>query len=649
MMAIKKNICKKDLLKLPVIFIFLMCFNCLVKAQTTPSQNTISVIQNGNPSDIQLTNFIGEKIDLCIERQVKTRNVSDLVAPFYNKTEVRWWQSEFWGKWMLSAVLSYRYTNDPVLLDSIQFAVKGLLGSQSPNGYIGNYSEDAQLEQWDVWGRKYSLLGLLAYYDLTGDKKVLKACSDVANHLMTQVGPGKVNIVSTGNYLGMASSSILEPILYLYQRTKDKRYLDFAEYIVGQWETEDGPQLISKAEAGIPVAERFPHPRTMGKSWFGVSNGQKAYEMMSCYEGLLELYKITKNEKYLSAVEKTVESIIDAELNLAGSGSAFECWYHGKELQTRPTYHTMETCVTMTWMKLCQNLLGITGNPVYADHIEKTAYNAMLASMKDDASEIAKYSPLEGQRHPGENQSGMLINCCNANGPRAFALLPQVAVMQSSDNEIFVNLYTGFSSTINLSRKTKVQINQQTNYPVDGKVEMEISIDKPQNFTVALRIPEWSLDNSITVNGEKLSGEIIPGSYHKINRQWKKNDKIVLDLDVRGRLVKYKGYFAIEKGPVVLARDSRFDDGFIDEAAQVSANDNYVELIPVSEKPRGIWMAFTAPLVLGTDLEGDAKIPKQIHFCDFSSAGNTWSHDVRYRVWIPETLNATRAEYKSYN
>lgn len=75
-------------------------------------------------------------------------------------------------------------------------------------------------------GRKYTSLGLIAWYDLSGDKKALEAACRVVDHLMTQVGPGKVDIVSTGNYIGMPSSSVLEPVMYLYNRTKEKRYLD---------------------------------------------------------------------------------------------------------------------------------------------------------------------------------------------------------------------------------------------------------------------------------------------------------------------------------------------------------------------------------------------------------------------------------------
>jgi len=627
--------------KLVVVFLLFVSFSLSAQTKFLPD-----VLLNGDPSSIKLSDYIGDRINACIESRVKGQNVIHLIQPFYNKTETRLWQSEFLGKWLLGAVLSYRYTQDPILLDSIKTGVNGLLGSQLPNGYIGNYAETAQLQQWDVWGRKYSMLGLLTYYDLTGDKKALEAVKRVANHLMTQVGPGKTNIVATGNYLGMASSSVLEPIMFLYRRTNDAQYLDFAKHIVAQWETETGPQLVSKAEAGIPVANRFPHPKDLKRSWFSAYNGQKAYEMMSCYEGLLELYKVTNEPRYLSAVEKTVQSIIDTEINIAGSGSAFECWYHGKPQQTRPTYHTMETCVTITWMKLCQTLLCLTGNPMYADQIEITAYNALLASMKDDASQIAKYSPLEGQRHPGEEQCRMHINCCNANGPRGFALLPQIAVMQNG-RELFVNLYTGFEASVDLDKKTKIKLNQQTTYPADGKITIAVESAKPENFTVALRIPAWSKDNSVLVNDEKVEG-IEAGAYYKINRTWKKGDVITLNLDVRARVVNQNGYAAIVKGPVVLARDTRFADGFVDEAARIVDKEGYVELRPVTNKPSGIQMAFTAPLVLGTDLEGESRQPRQVYFCDFASSGNTWKPDVRYRVWIPETLNVQNMEYKPY-
>ncbi|MFA5329414.1 MAG: beta-L-arabinofuranosidase domain-containing protein [Prolixibacteraceae bacterium] len=594
------------------------------------------------PSSMKISGYLGEKIDLCINQRIKKEDVNMLVEPFKTRTEKHLWQSEFWGKWILSAIAACEYNHDPEMLKIVQEAANGLMATQTPDGYIGNYAPDSQLKDWNIWGIKYTLLGLQAYYDLTKDKKALDAACKLADYLLTQVGSGKADIVQTGNYRGMPSSSVLEPMVLLYRRTGENRYLDFAKYIAEQWETPDGPKLIGKALDGINVADRFPHPKT----WWSWENGQKAYEMMSCYEGLLELYRITGEASYLKSAEMAVQNIIDTEINAAGSGTAFECFYHGAQRQTEPTYHTMETCVTFTWIKLCNNLLRLTGNPMYADQIEKATYNALLASMKFDGSQIAKYSPLEGMRHEGEQQCGMHINCCNANGPRAFTLLPKLALM-TGKNEIVFNLYSQSDADLQLNPKNKISISESTTYPVAGKIEITIRPEKPETFTLALRIPEWSKQSTVLVNGTSMEG-VRSASYFRIERAWKAGDKVELNLDMNGRLITLNGYQAILRGPVLLARDSRFDDDFVDETAVIQAKDDAVELLPSKKKPENIWMAYTAPLVLGTDLEGEFRNPRPVYFCDFASAGNTWSYEARYRVWIKQTLNVMNTVYKPY-
>jgi uncharacterized protein len=608
-----------------------------------PVQNTINDKLTLLPaSSVKIMGYLGDKINLCIEKRIKAEDPDYLVEPFRHKSETKLWQTEFWGKWIQSAIAAYEYNHDPDLLKMIQRAISGLLSTQMPNGYIGNYSDAAELKQWDIWGRKYTLLGLLAYFDITGDKNVLAASRRLADHLLSQVGPGKADIVKTGNFKGMPSCSILEPMVSLYRHTGDIRYLDFAKYIVQQWETPDGPRLISSALAGVPVSGRFPHPA----SWWSYENGQKAYEMMSCYDGLLDLYKITGEPSYLKAVKMSVSNIIDEEINIAGSGSSFECWYKGAKYQNEPTYHTMETCVTMTWMKLCFNLLRVTGDPAYADEIEKSAYNALLASMKYDGSMIAKYSPMGGIRHEGEEQCGMHINCCNANGPRAFMMLPRFAVMNATDG-IYINIYCHGEASIPYNSKDKVTITQETNYPLSDKIEITVIPEKPGVFTIALRIPSWSRNTVLTINGEAIP-DVTAASYKKITRPWNKGDKIELKLDMRGRLVTMSGQQAIVRGPIVLARDTRFKDGFVYESAVIRDQGGYVDLKPSASKPSEVWMSFTAPLILGTDLEGDFKNPKQISFCDFASAGNTWDENSRYLVWIPKTLDVMKTEYMAY-
>ncbi|MFA6820017.1 MAG: beta-L-arabinofuranosidase domain-containing protein, partial [Bacteroidaceae bacterium] len=432
---------------------------------------------------------------------------------------------------------------------------------------------------------------------------------------------------------GMASSSILEPVMLLYRRTMNKKYLDFAKFIVSDWEQNGGPQLIAKAN--VPVGRRFPVKGAT--QWWTRDNGQKAYEMMSCYVGLLELYKVTHNEDYLKTVETVVRHIMDEEINICGSGAAFECWYGGNKRQTRPAYNSMETCVTFTWMQLNERLLQITGNPLYADNIENTAYNALLAAMKGDASQIAKYTPLEGFRHQGGNQCGLNINCCNANAPRAFAMIPRVAYMTRGADSIEINLYSPSTAQIQLG-KNMVELQMATNYPVTDSIEITINPQHVGKFNLCLRIPEWSQKTNLFVNGQKVQN-ITSGSYCTLNRTWQKGDKITLQLDLRTRLYELNGMQALKRGPITLARDSRFQDGTVDETAIIQANNGFVDAQPVAPQ-QGMWMAFTVPIVMGTDQENFGT-PRAIHFCDFASAGNSWDQQQRYRVWLTKTIDPT--------
>ncbi|GEO10154.1 glycoside hydrolase family 127 protein [Segetibacter aerophilus] len=585
-----------------------------------------------------MTGFVGQRLNASYKNRILAQDVNRLIEPFKNRTEDRCWQSEFWGKWFTSAVQAYNYRRDPSLKSKIDAAVAELIKTQTPDGYIGNYADAKHLEQWDIWGRKYCMLGLLSYYDLTGDKKSLLAAGKVANHLMNELAYKNVKIVQKGNHRGMAASSVLEPITMLYARTNDKRYLDFAEEIVSEWESPNGPQLISKAD--VNVGERFPIPE---KNWFGYEQGQKAYEMMSCYEGLLELYRLTGKEAYRTAVEKVWENIKNTEINVAGSGSSMEAWFGGKKLQPLISMHYQETCVTATWIKLSQQLLRLTGEAKYADAIEKSFYNALLGSMLPDGSSWAKYSPILGIRNEGEDQCHMGLNCCVASGPRGLFTLPLTTVMSDQDG-IAVNFFSPGVYKAKTPGKQTIELVQETDYPVGGIINLAVKISKPEAFDVNIRIPEWSNKTTLTVNGEAIEN-VPPGKFAQVKRVWKTGDKITLTLDMRGRLETIAGlpsYQAILRGPIVLARDKRMTgDADVDETiTPLLTKDGFVplEMVP-SINNESIWMSFKTPCMVGSYRAEASGKPVSLTFCDYSSAGNTYSEDSRFRVWFPQLLD----------
>lgn len=584
------------------------------------------------PGAVHIGGHVGSQIDLSIRQRVAAQDVEELLRPFRERKDTRQWRSEFWGKWITSAIAAYRYTGDPKLRAIIDRAVKGLLATQSADGYIGTYPDGGHLQNWDVWGRKYTLLGLLAWYDVTGDRALVTAAQRHADFMLSEVGPGKASPFTNDMWGGMASSSVLEPTVLLYRRTAEPRYLEFARYLVDLWSSPQGPDLLRKALAGVHVFQMFAGPKPVVKGFMDQGHA-KAYEMMSCYEGLAELYRVTGTPEYVAAVRKVYQDIRQTEITVIGSGSDWERWCGGHNRQTQPWRMGMETCVTVTWLKFAAQLLRLTGEPAYADDLEQGMYNALLGAQALDGTWWCHHSPLAGRRERAPEQCGMHQNCCVANGPRGLTLLPQVAVMAGREGPV-VNLYGQISATAKLASGNSVRIEQDTDYPAGDLIRIRLTPQQPEQFTLRLRIPQWSAKTSLAVNGQ-AQPEPQPGRYATLARAWKPGDLVTLRLDLRARLITAPSdptHYAVVRGPVVLARDRRLDSGDLDAPAAIVADAaGYVRLVRDAKTLENVWLQFRVPLQPGADGK-----PAELRMCDFSSAGNTWSEASQYRVWIAQ-------------
>lgn len=601
--------------------------------------------QGNGVKEVKLAGYIGGRIDGCIEKRVLGQSVDELVEPFKAQDETQGrWASEFWGKWIQGAVASYEYNHDPALLEKIKEGERKLIATQLADGYIGDYDKEHQLHGWDVWGRKYTLLGLVKCYRLTGNKEALEAACKLLDYTISQIGPdSSTPIYKTGYYRGMPPLSILEPVTYLYDETGKPAYLQFAKLIAKQMNSPEGPMLIDKADT--PVSQRFV--LKPGDSWWSFDNGQKGYEMMSCYIGLLEMYRLTGNSQYLQVALTTWNHILREEINITGGACSLECWYGGHGKQTHPASHTMETCVTFTWMQFCERLLQITGDTKYVDQIERTMYNALMASMKHDNSQIVKYVPLEGFRREGEHQCDVHINCCNANAPRAFAMIPRITYRVPNRDRIDVNLYMPSQAILQIGKRT-FTLTQQTGYPASNEVKITVTPDKTTQANIALRIPGWTPNAIVKVNGETMKG-VASGEYYVINRQWNAGDEITLTMEMPAHLVSLNQSVAIERGPIVYARDSRFNDGFVDEVVTIPNKDGIIQM-KTEENEKDMWITVSVPMVRGTynDTSTDTR---HIRLCDFASAGSTWDERIRYRVWLPKLYtpdNPKSGQFQGY-
>lgn len=595
-----------------------------------------NALEPAPPQSVTITGHLGDKLNLCINNRVLVQDISAVVDPYQVKTETgrKDWRCEYWGKWYTSLALADAYHSTPKSREVVTTAAKALIATAAPDGYLGTRTPQHRLEGWDVWGGKYALLGVLAYYDRTRDPEALTAARREADVLIDELGPGKTNIEDVGEWKGLPASSVLEPIVQLYERTGDQKYLEFARHIVASWKKPsnklpNGMRLIDDAAAGrLPVQLCAP----------------KSYEMMSCFEGLCELYRATGDRKYLDASIKLADGVNRDEVTLVGCGTSGELWFSGHKKQTGVVSKPMETCVTATWMKLEYQLLRLTGDSKYADELEKNLYNGLLGAMMKDGSWWAYFSGLMGVRVPSYVQHDDLnLSCCVVNGPRGLLLTPFWAYMTNANGPV-VNLYASGTARLTTpgGQPVTLQIPAQIrgDYPVADHVKIAVKLDKPEEFSITLRIPQWSLQTDVRVNGEKA--DVHPGSYAAIHRLWKAGDEVSITFDMRGRILDApdgNGQIALARGPIILSLDNRFTPALATGSASIDRrNSPYIELTPNPEAAAriGAWMAFDAP-VTGTGA------PATLTFTDYADAGSDFSKENSFRTWLPQPLDLKSA------
>ena len=562
-----------------------------------------------------LKGMVGARLDAMIANDIRRVDWRHLDFPFTQKTETgSWdviqpgiWQTEFWGKYMQAAVPLAHYADDAALKARIGESVRRVLATQQTDGYVGNYRPGNRGTVCDVWGAKYVMMGLLHWYDQTKDKASLDGASKLADWVMSEFGSGKRSLGAEGPFCGLMNCSVLEPIVWIYRRTRESKYLDFAKWIVSELDTnEKGSELIPLALRGVAVRERHAD-----------RDGHKAYEMMSCCQGLLDYYEETRDRRILEAVVRSAENIAADEIDICGGGTWHERFAGTAKRQISDCELGSETCVLVTWMRLCAKLLEVTGEVRWADEQERTFYNAYLGQLSRDGSEFASYAALGGTRelrHP--LQCRMEANCCSANGPRGFPVFMESAVVEKGD-EITINQFVFGRVGV---------LDSFTEYPRGMRYAVTLTLQKSQELTLRFRAPKWSAKTVFRISSGETR-ESKGGEYVSFRRVWNPGDQVEVKFD--GTVCEHRqgGHVAFTRGPLVLARDVRFGDGDLSECIR----DPKAEFVETQVPDAAMYAAFGAFLRMGT--HGDP--PRAVSFCDFASAGNTGDAKSFYRVWLP--------------
>ncbi len=543
------------------------------------------------------------------------------------------WRGEYFGKMMRGACLTYRYLPDETLYGVLYETVRGILDAQDEWGRITTYPVEKEFCGWDMWTRKYVLVGCLYFYGICRDEafkeRILTAMKGQVDYLMEKLGEDKLSVLDTSHWWGgVNSASILEPIVELYKLTGEEKYLTFATYIVESGGCRDG-NLLALAEEGTKMPFEYPVV--------------KAYEMMSYFEGALAYYEVTGQIRYLSIVEKFVDAVRKTDITIIGcAGCTHELFDHSARKQTEetePLAIMQETCVTVTWMRLLERLLRLTGKVIYAEEIEKSALNALYGSLNYEG--LPQLSKEENIRVPGvpfdsyspltfkargigiggykKFSTGGCYGCCGCIGAAGTALFPLVSVMAQDDGFV-LNEYSNGTITATTPVGNPVVLKLSGNFADEGIATVSLALDTPETFTLRLRIPAWSHEPTLTVNRETQNAAT---GYVDLTREWKDGDTVTLNLHPEVEMQTLNGKIAFTFGAFALARDEQKEEGDI-EAPVIPALNGSKLIVHQLEAKAGETVRF-----LLTTVDGELLLT------DYASCGKRWLEERnRISVWL---------------
>lgn len=488
--------------------------------------------------DQRIEGFLGERMRVNLERRLLNIEEQILLEGFQSRPGKHPWIGEHIGKYLHAAANTWRLTRNEALRAQMTRMALALIATQKEDGYLGTYTDEERWTSWDVWVHKYNLIGLLSYYEISGDERALDAASRIGLLLHREFVTKQRDVVKSSTHVGMAASSVLEPLCQLYRHSGDYRHLDAALAMVKSWETPHGPKLLSSLLSHGEVHR---------------TGNAKAYEMMSDLVGLLELYRITGTPDYLEAPRRAAHDIAAKRRFLTGSTSNHEHFQEDHLFPGEPINDVGEGCATVTWMQLNWHLLRLTGEARYADELERTIFNQLLAAQDPETGDICYFTPMNGRKSPRRD-----VNCCRSSEPRGISLIPQ-AVWGAEGEAVKILTYTPGRATIN-----GLLIESETDFPNTGRVRLAVTgLGRGQRVPILLRVPSWTRQFSVRIDGETLKGE--PGAFLRVDRAWGVKEMIDIEMEMSVQVhdggAAYPNHLAIQRGPMMMALETQANPG----------------------------------------------------------------------------------------
>ena len=448
-----------------------------------------------------------------------------------------------------------------------------LARAQAADGYLNSYYQIEKPDRrWtnlrddhELYCAGHLIEAAVAYSSATGKEDLLTVARRLADHLCERFGR------SSGKIHGYPGHPEVElALVKLYRWTGELRYLELARFFVEARGQE--PKFFAE-EAAV---REDPRPYDPGYAQSHAPLVQQttaeghAVRAMYLFSGAADVAAELGDSALAETLKRLWDNVTEKRMYLTGGigssawGEAFTADY---DLPADRAY--AETCAAIGLIFWAQRMLRLDADGKYGDTIERALYNGVLSGVSSEGDRYFYVNPLEvwpsiaTVRHDMqaitvERQAWFGCACCPPNLARLVASLPgYVYSYDGASTTLAINLYMPSELTTEIA-ETSVKIRQETQYPWQGRVRLDLETSKALAWTLKLRIPKWTPEVRLSINGTEQPVQSIERGYLAIMRVWENGDQVVLDLSMPARVVyphpsarSLAGQVALERGPMV--------------------------------------------------------------------------------------------------
>jgi len=501
-------------------------------------------------------------------RRLVGKSSAPQIGPYFADSDIYKWIDAVGWALQSGAMPGLRRTTESMIGEVVAI--------QEPGGYLNTYyqgdrvslrmSQHDQEVGHEMYCLGHMIQGAIAYYRGTGDSTLMDAGARmVDNFVIPNYGPGpnQKPIVSGHPEIEMA-------LIELYRTTGKKQYVDLAGYILhgdDRWKIE--PQRIIYMYCGTPFTSRTK------------LEGHAVRAMYACC-GATDYYLETGDQAYWKTLNTLWEDLTKRQMYVTGGVGAraqWEAFGDPYELPNAQAYG--ESCAAIGNMMWNWRMLTASGEAKFADVIERALYNGINSGMSLDGTTYCYRNPLAFDPSSGEKIRNPWydVTCCPPNLERTLSSLPGYFYSTSKDG-LYVHLYDNSVLDWHLEDGTPLKIQQKTNYPWDGDVELTVAPSEPHEFTLYVRIPSWAHGASASVNGKPQTG-VKAGEYLAIRRTWAAGDAVKLGFPMsteaiasNPRVAENRGRVAVRRGPIIYCMEE------LDQPTGVTFADVSLDLSP---------------------------------------------------------------------